>query len=279
MLHKFDFLSESPKNFIFQKSSNETNFGGFFCILYIFITLFIIIYSFIDFFYLSEKYSIEYSFMYNLQTFDNINKINEKDADKNPLLNFSLSLYKNEPNFPELSDRFLLVDPKNSQDHLAFIKRNAKIETRVSDLMVAIVYNCSDSNCIINGEDETEISYILRIEYDSYEINHQNTYNPFIKHRISYIVPFYFNNLIMVSLNWENIIYKQNIKGIDLLRDLEKNKTIGYIVSHSSFPPNKVDNIQKTDDGYYVKGLGLFLMDNSHSKEIEYTRTGRNEID
>ena len=83
----------------------------------------------------------------------------------------------------------------------------------------------------------------------------------------------------MGALSWQNIIYKQNIKGIDLMRGLESNKVIGFIESYSSFSPNKVDDIQKTDDGYYVKILGLFYIENYHLKNVEYTRTGRNELD
>ena len=72
MFHKFDFLSEPPKNFIFQKSSNETNFGGFCFIIYMLFIIVIVIYSLIDFFYLSEKYTIEYSLNYYTQTIDSM---------------------------------------------------------------------------------------------------------------------------------------------------------------------------------------------------------------
>ena len=279
MFHKFDFLSEPPKNFIFQKSSNETNFGGFCFIIYMLFIIAIVIYSLIDFFYLSEKYTIEYSLNYFTQTFDSINSMNQ-NSEYNPSLNFTLNLYKNDGKMSELSDRFLFVDPIMTQitDNLTLFKRNTVINKRVSDFFVGIAYNCSsDPKCIINSEDEIGLNYILNIEYDSYKIEHQDTYNPLQKQRVNCLVPFFYNNIQMGALSWQNIIYKQNIKGIDLMRGLESNKVIGFIESYSSFSPNKVDDIQKTDDGYYVKILGLFYIENYHLKNVEYTRTGRNE--
>ena len=276
MFHKFDFLSEPPKNFIFQKSSNETNFGGFCFIIYMLFIIAIVIYSLIDFFYLSEKYTIEYSLNYYTQTIDSIN-LKNSDPDYNPSLNFTLNLYKNDGKMSELSDRFLLVDPIMTQinDNLALFKRNTTINKRVSGFNVGIAYNCSsDPNCIINSEDEIELNYILRIECDSYKINHQDTYKPLEKQRVNCIIPFFYYNIQIGTLNWQNIIYKQNIKGIDLMRGLESNKVIGFIESYSSFPPNKVvDDIQKT------KALGFFNIQNYHLKNVEYRRTGRNELD
>ena len=58
------------------------------------------------------------------------------------------------------------------------------------------------------------------------------------------------------------------------MRGLESNKVFGFIESYSSFPPNMVvDDIQKT------KALGFFNIQNYHLKNVEYTRTGRNELD
>ena len=38
-MRKLDFLSDFPKAYIFQKSSNKTTFGGFLTLVYIFIVL------------------------------------------------------------------------------------------------------------------------------------------------------------------------------------------------------------------------------------------------
>ena len=40
-MRKLDFLSNFPKAYIFQQSSNKTTFGGFLTIIYVFIVLLI----------------------------------------------------------------------------------------------------------------------------------------------------------------------------------------------------------------------------------------------
>lgn len=48
-----DFLSESPKLFIFQKEVNKTNFGGFLMLIYLIAMALITVYYIID--YKKEK--------------------------------------------------------------------------------------------------------------------------------------------------------------------------------------------------------------------------------
>ena len=58
-LHRIDFFSNSPKNYIFQNSSNKTNFGGVLILIYICLFIFIFTYYIIEY-KLKEDYSIEY---------------------------------------------------------------------------------------------------------------------------------------------------------------------------------------------------------------------------
>ena len=54
-MRKLDFLSNSPKTFIFEKSSNKTTFGGFLTLIYIliiFIMSFVYIYNYL----INDKY-------------------------------------------------------------------------------------------------------------------------------------------------------------------------------------------------------------------------------
>ena len=58
-LHRLDFLSNAPQNFIFQNKSNKTNFGGFLTLILIIITLIIFVFYLI--FYITEQsYTIQY---------------------------------------------------------------------------------------------------------------------------------------------------------------------------------------------------------------------------
>ena len=59
-MRQLDFLSDSPKTFIFQKSSNKTTFGGSLTLIYIFI-VFLIAFTYIYNYYVNDKYTISYA--------------------------------------------------------------------------------------------------------------------------------------------------------------------------------------------------------------------------
>ena len=56
-----DFLSESPKNFIFNENSNKTFFGGILSLIYLIIVLLITSFYLVNYF-ISDKYTVEYGF-------------------------------------------------------------------------------------------------------------------------------------------------------------------------------------------------------------------------
>ena len=58
-MRKLDFLSNSPKTFIFEKSSNKTTFGGSLTLIYIFI-VFLIAITYAYNYYANDKYIISY---------------------------------------------------------------------------------------------------------------------------------------------------------------------------------------------------------------------------
>ena len=47
-MRKIDFLSPSPNNYIFQKESNKTTFGGFLSILFLIVTFIIYLFYRVD---------------------------------------------------------------------------------------------------------------------------------------------------------------------------------------------------------------------------------------
>ena len=54
-MQKLDFLSGAPKTFIFEKSSNKTNLGGVFTLIYLIIVLLIFLVYIVDY-ELNQKY-------------------------------------------------------------------------------------------------------------------------------------------------------------------------------------------------------------------------------
>ena len=54
-MRKIDFLSQSPNNFIFQKESNKTTFGGALSALYL-----LAIFSILGYYYITYMFSLDY---------------------------------------------------------------------------------------------------------------------------------------------------------------------------------------------------------------------------
>ena len=63
-LYSLDFLSDSPKNFIFKNKSNKTHFGGILTILFFILTIIIIVFYSIDYI-AQEEFFIEYTYHEN----------------------------------------------------------------------------------------------------------------------------------------------------------------------------------------------------------------------
>ena len=60
-MNALDFISESPRNYIFHKSSNKTNLGGILTLIYLIIFIIIIFVYFVDYF---RKETYEFSSYY-----------------------------------------------------------------------------------------------------------------------------------------------------------------------------------------------------------------------
>ena len=75
-MRKLDFLSNSPKTFIFEKSSNKTTFGGFLTLIYIliiFIMSFVYIYNYL----INDKYIITFLNYRDIKSPEQIEKLKE----------------------------------------------------------------------------------------------------------------------------------------------------------------------------------------------------------
>ena len=90
-MRNFDFLSETPRIFIFSKKTNKTNFGGFLFLIYIIIMIFISLLYILDYAF-NDKYNVECLTIYNYTIAQYY--IDEMNADEelNPYLDVAIGL-------------------------------------------------------------------------------------------------------------------------------------------------------------------------------------------
>ena len=175
-MHFFDFLSDSPKIFIFQKKTNKTNFGGILFLIYIIIMILISI-AYILAFAFNEKYTVE-AFTYYNHT-ENIEELESMNNDKelNPYIVFTLRI-KNKINLSvsldggySFIDKDYIDDESNSYTYI--------IKNRISDIYLSIYYNCGSNSTCENAREFLHNYNSSRlgdysIEYPRYKIYHSD---------------------------------------------------------------------------------------------------------
>ena len=221
-----DFLSQSPNNYIFQRETNKTTFGGLLSLIYLIFALFIFLYYIVEFTF-KDKYEIT-SFIsreLHLESEEEENKFMESDI-YNPILKLKFSLLSN-ANL-SISDRFILYDAYRK----IIINRDEIIERRVTDINFYVLYKCLDntSTCDIDEED-IKAYYKLDILYQGFVIDPQDDIpiklaeqNHFHQ---NYII---FNPDIKLAsyLYWDITRFEDN-KGLFEFFDLFKEKEKGIV--------------------------------------------------
>ena len=214
-----DILSDSPKNFIFKKEANKTNFGGFLTIIFLLVFLLFTILYILDYYEkvytLKSPYEIQY-----LHLLNNTRDIDIEKLDSNPNLNPNTTfwIYLSSSNLVDdeespLSDNFLLY--QNSERTSKQIQKGKnglyEIRGKLSDITILLTYNCSDSNCTIRQEDQKDF-YNYMIYWEVPTLTHQNLSFPVDEKNslLRYITKqFSFNYLQYLYFNWEKVIYEE----------------------------------------------------------------------
>ena len=138
-----DFFSDSPRNYIFQRSSNKTNFGGVCFIIYCAAILIIIIYYLIKYGN-DSKYRIEYtSYKYDLS-----HKISNESKKE---FEFEYALYSmtaDGNNIKQLPNNFNLIKLGPN----ITLPRNETLYGNLEEVNYLLVYECKDDDCKIEEE-------------------------------------------------------------------------------------------------------------------------------
>ena len=280
-MHSFDFLSDSPKYFIFQRSTNKTNLGGVLFIIYLLIMLSIIFVYLYDYFYdiySNNAYIIESSIIEEVIENDK-EELLKRESETNPVLNFSIEFYDN--NFNKLSENFIAREINGKE-----IKRNSIFSKKVSEFGFDIYYYCHNGNCTLKENDTTFFNYWVVINYTGFKIDHQTEGIPLQNgsNIFQVMYPFFFKFNSIRKLYWSIIKYNDQQKGFNRLYDniMGENK-IYYAGSIDTY--TDYYDLDKDFYGYdnynnlHYSLLERIIMINHQDKIIEYKRTKKSFLD
>ena len=226
-MYYFDFFSDSPITYILQKKSNKTKFGGFLFIIYMIIMIFISLAYILDY-CVNDKYIIEYTRPYYIYS---PQYLGVYDPELNDEISFKFTIL-NHDRQPLPEEEFTLFF------HGFLVNQNEFIKCKLKNFLLKIYYNCQDKKC----EQKTKSKfYYLKIEYNGFELSHQNNTFPPLQTNTNKIFKFEekfnFDFPSNIFLNWEFMKYEEEKGVTKLLNPFQTKKDefkSGFISSSTS---------------------------------------------
>ena len=265
-MHGFDFISDSPRTLIFQKSSNKTNLGGILTFIYLIIVILIVGAYILDY-YLNEKY--EYSYFYKDISGNKTERerIKKTDNDKNPVVNFTIKLEDYYGN-PLDKEKFLFID-NYGVSILAENVNSLNIRRKVDSFNVLLYKECEDEKFNFT-EEEIKKDRIMHISYDSQIVDHDNDNKPIKNETIHRYLKLNIQNdkILACSADWEIYSY-EDVKGVEKIFDyLSGNKlnfTFGNLEAIKCYMDNSFTGTikrEKKGTTQYYKLISSFELKN-----------------
>ena len=278
----FDYLSESPVNFIFQKRRNQTNFGGILFLIYVIVMILISI-AYILEYAINEKYIYE-GLTFNNQTdkefdYDNYNRIHDDD-ELTPYINLTLiSHTKDIAIFDRYKNKFIEPNHSDVYDNPVYIHR-----VKVSDIRIDVYYRCrEDYNCSRFAEFDIFYGEFFLL-YPHYKINHTEDPPVIMKHDEGliyghgYDLHLYRPGLIRDEFNWEVIKYQDEKSLINTLTNKKTDYIFGEINGRNIIYRDYEDFYRSIDYdkeiGYYIPIYHISIFKNFN----EYTLYRRRKV-
>ena len=227
-MHGLDFISDTPRAYIFQKGSNRTNLGGVLALIYLIIFLLISAAYIMDY-YLNADF--EFSYFYR-QITDKKERKNLLDNDEtNPFFGFSFDII--DENGISLDDSYEVRDYFNLSN---IIERNDNYIKRVDDLAIVVTKKCENENCTFN---KTNKEINLHMYFHNDAIDHYSEGNPVQDKQIDYYQQLDLENTLEYLGYWGVYIYLEK-KGLEKIFDYllfyeRHNFTLGYIEDYYSY--------------------------------------------
>ena len=255
-MHSFDFFSESPNIFIFQKEYNKTNFGGILFSLFT-IIMFLISLAYILDYAINEKYTYEALTFYNhTDDEEELKKMND-NKELNPLINVTISI--KDDNFTIL-DKYLGNLEKDHIDEEGYSIYTLQVNAS-TEASPVIFFKCGeDRNCSSFKEYIKEYGgdiYIgkIIIVYPGFKIQYDAT-PPIYKDNPKTVqqgLLLMEDEIKIFTFEWETIKFKDQKSLFDTLT----NKKTEYIGGH-------IKNDRLSQELMY--GFKNIV----HDKELEY---------
>ena len=272
-MKKFDIISDSPKAFIFEKSSNKTKLGGILAIIYFIILVFVII-SYIYDFYKFELY--EYSMFYkDIKYSDRENLKKEKDL--NIETNFLFEVFAK--NGSDMTNKFLIIDYSGEGSEIKGVyKKN------INKLpYVAIFYECSDENCTFT-KNETSVKYRFFLTYNSKIMVHDDENSPISDGNFTIDFGFKIEDCYILESNWQFYNYQNKKSSISRMIDLIFNNTNNFTFGkleksiYYSYDLSDSKHSIQYNNKYYKPIIGITFHNDLQGIYL-YTRKRRSELD
>lgn len=268
-MRSIDFLSDSPKSFIFSKNSNKTFFGGILSLIFLIIVLLISLLYLVDYF-INDKYTVEYGFYQEVLDDDKV-KEKENSPKYNPELESGF-LIKHENGTVINDDKILLLDNNDQPSPRAF-------RQNISNLFFSLFYKCENKNCTFNL---TTIK--LDLIFTGYKLDHQGETPLHIDEDLFYTtsIDFYFRSPHLKSFYWKNIKYNESLGFTDLFYKIfgieKENEYIGAIIDTTEtlsikdiYGDTILDLIEINNTFYRLLGGCRMIM--NFNKYDQYKRT------
>ena len=270
-MKKLDFLSGAPKTFIFEKSSNKTNLGGVFTLIYLIILLIIFLVYIVDY-GVNPKYEAQFSSKHFYKSDEEYMDNKIKDEKLNPKLSFSFELFNE-----DLENEFFIFEPNNFNNQFKFRK---EYKLSAKDFNFAFGYKCKNTSCLPPQGTLMDLNiYTITLFYSGYEINHQNETSPLEQKwipNIYYVSPF--EDKVTIFYNhWKNIIYKEEKGLLGTFEKLLGNKNEYYggeFINSFIYTPDKTEYLKKEEKSNNIKILAVIFTPIDYENYIDnYSRT------
>ena len=265
-----DFISDSPKTFIFQKGANKTNLGGVLTLLYLIILLLIIVAYLYDY-YNHDKYDYSYFYKY-LLTESSKEKFRTEEPECNHPINLSLEIFDDHGSFMTYHFTIKYFLKTKYYDLRPFENITLNVADFDDDFLVMINYR-EDLPFQDLKNNSNFSNYYLIVKYSTKVIDNDNDDTPVVDAFFSYNCSFTLGYYTHLNAIWGIYHYEEKKGIISRVSDSILNKQNQYIFGRIE----KIETISFTSS-YLPKNNNIFFKINNPLEGIHLYKRSKVSI-